>query len=118
MVNNYYYLVTSKTRAKTSLDKINFVMTRAGLVNSSAPVRRADVNGSNAIDDKPLLDGSCNEKTHPLYGHGVCNWPTCEAICEDYPAFLRYKQFYYYFYFFYSSSGKALFIFESHKRAI
>ena len=20
---------------------------------------------------------------HPLFGHGVCKWPGCEAICDD-----------------------------------
>uniref|UniRef100_A0A8C9ZV45 Forkhead box P2 n=1 Tax=Sander lucioperca TaxID=283035 RepID=A0A8C9ZV45_SANLU len=28
--------------------------------------------------------------THPLYGHGVCKWPGCENICEDYGQFLKH----------------------------
>jgi len=28
---------------------------------------------------------------HPLYGHGVCKWPGCEVVCEDFPAFLKYS---------------------------
>lgn len=27
--------------------------------------------------------------THPLYGHGVCKWPGCENICEDFGQFLK-----------------------------
>uniref|UniRef100_A0A3Q3VVX0 Fork-head domain-containing protein n=1 Tax=Mola mola TaxID=94237 RepID=A0A3Q3VVX0_MOLML len=28
--------------------------------------------------------------THPLYGHGVCKWPGCESICEDFGQFLKH----------------------------
>lgn len=27
--------------------------------------------------------------THPLYGHGVCKWPGCEKLCEDFGQFLK-----------------------------
>ena len=27
--------------------------------------------------------------SHPLYGHGVCKWPGCEAVCEDFQSFLK-----------------------------
>ncbi|KAM4722579.1 forkhead box protein P1 isoform 2-T2 [Rhinophrynus dorsalis] len=29
-------------------------------------------------------------QNHPLYGHGVCKWPGCEAVCEDFPSFLKH----------------------------
>ncbi|XP_075039551.1 forkhead box protein P1 isoform X6 [Mixophyes fleayi] len=29
-------------------------------------------------------------QNHPLYGHGVCKWPGCEAVCEDFPLFLKH----------------------------
>ncbi|XP_026069252.1 forkhead box protein P1-B-like isoform X2 [Carassius auratus] len=28
--------------------------------------------------------------SHPLYGHGVCKWPGCEAVFEDYQSFLKH----------------------------
>uniref|UniRef100_A0A3Q3LGT9 Forkhead box P2 n=1 Tax=Mastacembelus armatus TaxID=205130 RepID=A0A3Q3LGT9_9TELE len=28
--------------------------------------------------------------SHPLYGHGVCKWPGCENICEDFGQFLKH----------------------------
>uniref|UniRef100_A0A674PHR1 Forkhead box P2 n=1 Tax=Takifugu rubripes TaxID=31033 RepID=A0A674PHR1_TAKRU len=28
--------------------------------------------------------------THPLYGHGVCKWPGCEKLCEDFGQFLKH----------------------------
>lgn len=60
----------------------------AGLLNSIVSSRRLEMNGTGPMDDKPL-DVSCNDKAHPLYGHGVCKWPGCEVICEDYQAFLK-----------------------------
>lgn len=62
--------------------------TIAGILNSIASNRRSEVNGTTPLDEKPL-DVSCNDKVHPLYGHGVCKWPGCEVICEDYQAFLK-----------------------------
>ncbi|XP_051168088.1 forkhead box protein P1 isoform X3 [Leptopilina boulardi] len=60
-----------------------------GLLHSTLSSRRSEVNGTTPLDEKPL-DISCNDKAHPLYGHGVCKWPGCEAICEDYQAFLKH----------------------------
>nr|XP_061809066.1 forkhead box protein P2-like [Nerophis lumbriciformis] len=31
-----------------------------------------------------------NGGSHPLYGHGVCKWPGCESICEDFGQFLKH----------------------------
>uniref|UniRef100_A0A8C5AK19 Forkhead box P1b n=1 Tax=Gadus morhua TaxID=8049 RepID=A0A8C5AK19_GADMO len=28
--------------------------------------------------------------SHPLYGHGVCKWPGCEAVFDDYHSFLKH----------------------------
>ncbi|XP_043794893.1 forkhead box protein P2-like isoform X7 [Apis laboriosa] len=63
--------------------------TIAGLLNSTVSSRRSDMNGTTPLDEKPL-DVSSNDKVHPLYGHGVCKWPGCEVICEDYQAFLKH----------------------------
>ncbi|XP_011297099.1 forkhead box protein P1 isoform X4 [Fopius arisanus] len=60
-----------------------------GLINSIALSRRSDVNGTSGLDEKPL-DVSCNDKGNPLYGHGVCKWPSCEVLCEDYQAFRKH----------------------------
>lgn len=27
--------------------------------------------------------------SHPLYGHGECKWPGCEALCEDMGQFIK-----------------------------
>ncbi|XP_049430278.1 forkhead box protein P2-like [Epinephelus fuscoguttatus] len=28
--------------------------------------------------------------THTLYGHGVCNWPGCESVCENFSQFIKH----------------------------
>nr|AKS48288.1 forkhead box P [Apostichopus japonicus] len=28
--------------------------------------------------------------THPLYAHGMCKWPGCETVCEDFLSFLKH----------------------------
>ncbi|XP_026167958.1 forkhead box protein P2-like [Mastacembelus armatus] len=28
--------------------------------------------------------------THVLYGHGVCNWPGCESVCENFSQFIKH----------------------------
>uniref|UniRef100_A0A8C8CYZ8 Fork-head domain-containing protein n=1 Tax=Oncorhynchus tshawytscha TaxID=74940 RepID=A0A8C8CYZ8_ONCTS len=28
--------------------------------------------------------------SHSLYGHGVCKWPGCESVCEDFGQFLKH----------------------------
>ncbi|XP_027878326.1 forkhead box protein P1-B isoform X5 [Xiphophorus couchianus] len=39
-------------------------------------------------------DGSVLEEpsahSHPLYGHGVCKWPGCEAVFDDFQSFLKH----------------------------
>ncbi|XP_071394693.1 forkhead box protein P2 isoform X2 [Centroberyx affinis] len=38
-------------------------------------------------------DSSLHEESggsHSLYGHGVCKWPGCESICEDFGQFLKH----------------------------
>ncbi|XP_072751537.1 forkhead box transcription factor P isoform X12 [Anoplolepis gracilipes] len=72
---------TPESHQNSSVPKSN-----SGLNASS---RRSEVNGTTPMDEKPL-DASCNDKVHPLYGHGVCKWPGCEVICEDYQAFLKH----------------------------
>ncbi|XP_045894044.1 forkhead box protein P2-like isoform X1 [Micropterus dolomieu] len=28
--------------------------------------------------------------THALYGHGVCNWPGCESVCDTFSQFIKH----------------------------
>uniref|UniRef100_A0A8C2HDX1 Forkhead box P4 n=1 Tax=Cyprinus carpio TaxID=7962 RepID=A0A8C2HDX1_CYPCA len=49
-------------------------------------------NGQNSVHT-PKRDSSNHEEhtaSHPLYGHGECKWPGCEALCEDMGQFIKH----------------------------
>ncbi|KAM5255943.1 forkhead box protein P2 isoform 2-T2 [Ctenodactylus gundi] len=50
------------------------------------------VNGQSSVLNT-RRDSSSHEETgasHTLYGHGVCKWPGCESVCEDFGQFLKH----------------------------
>ncbi|XP_075987054.1 forkhead box transcription factor P isoform X3 [Anticarsia gemmatalis] len=53
-------------------------------VPPNAPPGQLDVAGL-------MLWGSEMEE-HPLFGRGVCKWPGCDALAEDYQAFLKHLE--------------------------
>ncbi|XP_069592599.1 forkhead box protein P1 isoform X11 [Ranitomeya imitator] len=53
---------------------------------------QASTNGQASLLT-PKRESAAHEdymQNHPLYGHGVCKWPGCEAVCEDFPSFLKH----------------------------
>uniref|UniRef100_UPI00358E4D40 forkhead box protein P1-like n=1 Tax=Myxine glutinosa TaxID=7769 RepID=UPI00358E4D40 len=56
---------------------------------SSAPITSTGLNGRPA-SWKTIPSPVDVEKTHPLFGHGVCKWPGCDALNEDFGQFLRH----------------------------
>ncbi|XP_037534598.1 forkhead box protein P1-B [Nematolebias whitei] len=53
--------------------------------------QHASINGqymSHKRECSTLEDHSPN--SHPLYGHGVCKWPGCEAVFDDFQSFLKH----------------------------
>uniref|UniRef100_A0AAY4E2N3 Fork-head domain-containing protein n=1 Tax=Denticeps clupeoides TaxID=299321 RepID=A0AAY4E2N3_9TELE len=49
-------------------------------------------NGQHALHT-PKRDSAPHEEhtgTHPLYGHGECKWPGCEALCDDMGQFIKH----------------------------
>ncbi|KAI5726692.1 hypothetical protein M8J76_006898 [Diaphorina citri] len=56
-----------------------------GLLVSMGISRREWMNG-----DDQKANESYAEKVHFLFGHGVCKWPGCEAVCEDVQAFYKH----------------------------
>uniref|UniRef100_A0A8C7F5C1 Forkhead box P2 n=1 Tax=Oncorhynchus kisutch TaxID=8019 RepID=A0A8C7F5C1_ONCKI len=43
--------------------------------------------------ERERYGNSLHEETgasHSLYGHGVCKWPGCESVCEDFGQFLKH----------------------------
>ncbi|XP_047660104.1 forkhead box protein P2 isoform X1 [Tachysurus fulvidraco] len=74
--------------------------------NSSSTTSSTTSKASPPITHHPIANGqssvintrresSLHEETgalhsHSLYGHGVCKWPGCESICEDFGQFLKH----------------------------
>ncbi|XP_048346212.1 forkhead box protein P1 isoform X3 [Sphaerodactylus townsendi] len=52
----------------------------------------ASTNGQLSVHTpkRESLSHEEHSHNHPLYGHGVCKWPGCEAICEDFQSFLKH----------------------------
>ncbi|XP_056312019.1 forkhead box protein P2 isoform X2 [Danio aesculapii] len=50
-------------------------------------------NGQSPALNNNRRESSLHEETavsHSLYGHGVCKWPGCESICDDFGQFLKH----------------------------
>ncbi|XP_028849564.1 forkhead box protein P1-B-like isoform X1 [Denticeps clupeoides] len=58
------------------------------------PILHSSTNGHHAPTRPVKKDGITQENhshgTHPLYGHGVCKWPGCEAVFGDFQSFLKH----------------------------
>jgi len=56
------------------------------------PGRRNEREGMNGIcgdgDKGDPMEKQISQQ-HPLYGHGVCKWPGCESVCDDFASFLK-----------------------------
>eukprot|EP00062_Callorhinchus_milii_P010439 gi/632955332/ref/XP_007893415.1/ PREDICTED: forkhead box protein P1 isoform X3 [Callorhinchus milii] len=48
------------------------------------------MNGQSMLHTPKRLSHEEQAGNHPLYGHGVCKWPGCEACCDDFGHFLKH----------------------------
>uniref|UniRef100_A0A3B3DGV1 Forkhead box P2 n=1 Tax=Oryzias melastigma TaxID=30732 RepID=A0A3B3DGV1_ORYME len=62
--------------------------------SSSNPAKASPPISHHALTNgqSPALNSLHEENggTHPLYGHGVCKWPGCENICDNFGQFLKH----------------------------
>ncbi|XP_067127048.1 forkhead box protein P1-like isoform X2 [Centruroides vittatus] len=56
---------------------------------SLSPVSSSSSHSS-VLMSKEESSSASSSPTHPLYGHGVCKWPGCENICDDYQSFMKH----------------------------
>ncbi|KAM9468308.1 forkhead box protein P2 isoform 1-T3 [Clarias gariepinus] len=62
---------------------------------ASPPITHHPISNGQSPAVNPRRESSLHEETgalhsHSLYGHGVCKWPGCESICEDFGQFLKH----------------------------
>ncbi|XP_053234188.1 forkhead box protein P1 isoform X7 [Podarcis raffonei] len=80
--NNHSSLDLSTTCISSSASS------KASLIINS----HASTNGQLSVHTpkRESLSHEEHSHSHPLYGHGVCKWPGCEAVCEDFQSFLKH----------------------------
>uniref|UniRef100_A0A4W4GNG4 Fork-head domain-containing protein n=1 Tax=Electrophorus electricus TaxID=8005 RepID=A0A4W4GNG4_ELEEL len=62
-------------------------------ISSFTKGESSDEHLTHAFSLPPLCCSSAHEEhtaSHPLYGHGECKWPGCEALCEDMGQFIKH----------------------------
>ncbi|XP_058273418.1 forkhead box protein P2 isoform X3 [Hemibagrus wyckioides] len=62
---------------------------------ASPPITHHPISNGQSPAINSRRESSLHEDTgalhsHSLYGHGVCKWPGCESICEDFGQFLKH----------------------------
>nr|XP_029529000.1 forkhead box protein P1-B-like isoform X2 [Oncorhynchus nerka] len=60
------------------------------LLNQHASSNGQYMSHSLKREGSTLDDHHHSHHSHPLYGHGVCKWPGCEAVFEDFQSFLKH----------------------------
>uniref|UniRef100_A0A673G4I1 Fork-head domain-containing protein n=1 Tax=Sinocyclocheilus rhinocerous TaxID=307959 RepID=A0A673G4I1_9TELE len=71
----------NSSTTSTSNPKASPPITHHGISNGQSPVLNH------------RRESSLHEETaaaHSLYGHGVCKWPGCESVCDDFGQFLKH----------------------------
>ncbi|KAG7454710.1 hypothetical protein MATL_G00262660 [Megalops atlanticus] len=60
---------------------------------ASPPITHHSIVNGQSSAHSVRRESSLHEEpgaSHLLYGHGVCKWPGCESICEDFGQFLKH----------------------------
>ncbi|KAG9353302.1 hypothetical protein JZ751_017878 [Albula glossodonta] len=71
-----------------SLDLSSPAAPKNPLLNHHASTNGQYMGHSLKRESSTLDDHS--HHSHPLYGHGVCKWPGCEAVFDDFQSFLKH----------------------------
>ncbi|XP_051777504.1 forkhead box protein P1-B [Erpetoichthys calabaricus] len=62
-------------------------------LKSSSIVNHQTASNGHQMSQMQKREQTCNEdyqQSHPLYCHGVCKWPGCEAVFEDFQSFIKH----------------------------
>jgi len=75
-----------KSNGNVSSDELMDCLLAGKLMNGATSLSHY-TNGDSANTQQQ----SCNNELESiLYGHGMCKWPACETICEDYQSFVKH----------------------------
>uniref|UniRef100_A0A8C7D978 Forkhead box P2 n=1 Tax=Oncorhynchus kisutch TaxID=8019 RepID=A0A8C7D978_ONCKI len=84
-------LTTTNSSSTTSStpSKASPPISHHSIANGQSPA----LNSRRERERERERESSLHEETgasHSLYGHGVCKWPGCESVCEDFGQFLKH----------------------------
>ncbi|XP_016303047.1 forkhead box protein P2 isoform X6 [Sinocyclocheilus anshuiensis] len=71
----------------------NLSTTSTSNPKASPPITHHCISNGQSPALNNRRESSLHEETgasHSLYGHGVCKWPGCESICDDFGQFLKH----------------------------
>nr|XP_029539660.1 forkhead box protein P1-B-like isoform X2 [Oncorhynchus nerka] len=75
---------------RRGLDLSSPQLPKKPLLNQHASTNGQYMSHSLKREGSTLDDYQHSHHSHPLYGHGVCKWPGCEAVFEDFQSFLKH----------------------------
>uniref|UniRef100_A0A8C5LJW1 Forkhead box P4 n=1 Tax=Leptobrachium leishanense TaxID=445787 RepID=A0A8C5LJW1_9ANUR len=82
-----------ESNKQDSLDLTTSITTSYPSKVSPSTAHTSLTNGQSVLQNTRRDSSSHYEVTpssHPLYGHGECRWPGCEALCEDMGQFIKH----------------------------
>uniref|UniRef100_A0A4W5RTR5 Forkhead box P1b n=1 Tax=Hucho hucho TaxID=62062 RepID=A0A4W5RTR5_9TELE len=81
---------SSNSNGRRGLDLSSPQPPKKPLLNQHASTNGQYMSHSLKREGSTLDDYQHSHHSHPLYGHGVCKWPGCEAVFEDFQSFLKH----------------------------
>ncbi|CAB1353475.1 unnamed protein product [Coregonus sp. 'balchen'] len=81
---------SSSNNGRRGLDLSSPQPPKNPLLNQHASTNGQYMSHSLKREGSTLDDYQLSHHSHPLYGHGVCKWPGCEAVFEDFQSFLKH----------------------------
>uniref|UniRef100_A0A3B3DGW1 Forkhead box P2 n=1 Tax=Oryzias melastigma TaxID=30732 RepID=A0A3B3DGW1_ORYME len=81
---------TSSTTSSSNPAKASPPISHHALTNGQSPALKRERERKKEGNKTFFSLHEENGGTHPLYGHGVCKWPGCENICDNFGQFLKH----------------------------
>uniref|UniRef100_A0A8C8C7E6 Fork-head domain-containing protein n=1 Tax=Oncorhynchus tshawytscha TaxID=74940 RepID=A0A8C8C7E6_ONCTS len=81
---------SNNSNGRRGLDLSSPQLPKKPLLNQHASTNGQYMSHSLKREGSTLDDYQHSHHSHPLYGHGVCKWPGCEAVFEDFQSFLKH----------------------------
>ncbi|CAI5665414.1 forkhead box protein P2 [Oreochromis niloticus] len=82
-------LTLAMTEDKTAI-KANRESSTGKIMSAKVPGRQADDQQSACPHRAESTVKGDHAAKHALFGHGVCNWPGCESVCENFSQFIKH----------------------------